>query len=136
MIPDENDSEQELHQMCQWLVENLGVDVPLHFSAFHPDFKMLDKANTPLSTLLKARDIALSYGMNYVYCGNVHHSDSDTTVCPNCKNPVIVRDWYVLSEYQVNNNGNCLHCGHLVAGCFDGPKGDFGSKRIPVRINN
>jgi len=135
LIPDENDSEQELHQLCQWFVENLGVNVPLHFSAFHPDFKMLDKGNTPLSTLLKAREIALSYGMNYVYCGNVHHHDSDTTYCPNCKKPVIARDWYELSDYQLGENGHCQHCDHLIAGYFDATKGDFGRQRIPIRIN-
>jgi pyruvate formate lyase activating enzyme len=134
LIPDENDDEQQLHQMCQWLVEHLGLNIPLHFTAFHPDFKMLDKECTPLTTLLKARDIALSYGMNYVYCGNVHHPGSDTTYCPKCKNPLIERDWYQLGGYNLNDSGCCRHCGFLLAGRFATTKQDFGRRRIPITI--
>lgn len=134
LIPDENDDDKELHQMCQWIVENLGANIPLHFSAFHPDFKMLNKQRTPLSTLLKARDIALSYGLNYVYCGNVHDTASDSTYCPKCNNRVIERDWYELGEYKLDNSGYCQHCGYLIPGCFLGPKGDFGCRRIPITV--
>jgi len=135
LIPGENDSDSELHEMCQWISENMGQEVPLHFSAFHPDFKMLDKERTPLSTLLRARDIALSHGLQYVYCGNVHNQESDSTYCPSCKQRVIERDWYQLGEYGLNNIGQCIHCGHQIPGRFDGPKGNFGPRRIPVSIH-
>ncbi len=135
LIPEENDSDTELHNMCQWIAENLGKDIPLHFSAFHPDFKMISKDSTSLDSLLRARSIALSYGLRFVYCGNVHHLESDSTYCPNCGATVIVRDWYRLGQYELNNEGNCIHCGHKMAGRFDGPKGNFGSRRIPISIN-
>ncbi len=134
LIPGENDSDQELHNMCQWLVENLGLDVPLHFTAFHPDFKMLDKEKTPLATLLRARDIALSYGLHYVYCGNVHHTTSDSTYCPNCQHQVIERDWYQLGDYQLEAQGHCRHCGYQLAGVFAASRGNFGPRRIPVHL--
>jgi len=134
LIPDENDSDQELHKMCQWIAENLGQDVPLHFSAFHPDFKMLDKQSTPLATLLRARKIALSYGLHHVYCGNVHNIESDSTYCPSCRKLLIERDWYQLGQYNLDGHGHCLHCGQLLAGRFAGPKENFGRRRIPVSV--
>ncbi|MEW6981310.1 AmmeMemoRadiSam system radical SAM enzyme [Colwelliaceae bacterium 6471] len=136
LIPDENDSDSELHQMCQWIRENLGPDVPLHFSAFHPDFKMLDKSNTPLSTLLRARKIALSYGLNYVYCGNVSDTESDSTYCPNCHHVAIERDWYQLDRYNLDSKGCCLNCGHQLAGRFEQYQHCFGRQRIPVYIDS
>ncbi len=135
LIPDENDRDAELHAMCQWIFENLGPDVPLHFSAFHPDFKMLDKDRTPLGTLLRARDIALSHGLNFVYCGNVHDPASDSTYCPSCGKQVIERDWYQLGDYQLDSSGHCQHCGHKLAGRFAGPRENFGPRRIPVAIH-
>ena len=134
LIPDENDSDKELHQMCQWLAENMGLDVPLHFSAFHPDFKMLDKCTTPLATVLRAREIALSYGLHYVYCGNVFDTGSDSSYCANCQQLLIERNWYQLGDYHLDNSGFCLHCGHQLPGRFDGPKQSFGRQRIPVKI--
>ncbi|MDF2155862.1 AmmeMemoRadiSam system radical SAM enzyme [Vibrio sp. CAU 1672] len=136
LIPGENDSDQELHAMCQWIREQLGPDVPLHFSAFHPDFKMLDKPHTPLSTLRRARDIALSYGLHYVYCGNVHDTESDSSYCPNCQTKVIERDWYRLGHYHLDDKGHCLSCGTLLAGRFSGGKEDFGPRRIPVHLSD
>ncbi len=135
LIPDENDSDRELHDMCQWIVEHLGTEVPLHFSAFHPDFKMQNKQHTTLDTLLRARAIALSYRIKFVYCGNVHHTESDTTYCPGCNEQVIIRDWYQLGKYGLDNQGNCLNCGFKIAGRFNGPKGNFGPRRIPVKIH-
>ncbi len=135
LIPGENDSDAELNAMCQWIFENLGPDVPLHFSAFHPDFKMLDKGRTPLSTLLKARDIALSHGLRFVYCGNVHDPASDATYCPSCGKQVIERDWYQLGDYELDDNGHCNHCGCKIPGRFAGPKENFGARRIPVAIH-
>lgn len=134
LIPGENDSDHVLHKMCQWIAENLGSDVPLHFSAFHPDFKMMDKEATPLATLLRARKIALSYGLHHVYCGNVHDSESDSTYCPNCQHLLIERDWYQLGQYNLDESGHCLNCGQLLAGRFAGPKENFGRRRIPIRI--
>ncbi|WP_440878470.1 AmmeMemoRadiSam system radical SAM enzyme [Vibrio natriegens] len=135
LIPGENDSEAELNAMCHWIFENLGANVPLHFSAFHPDFKMLDKGRTPLSTLLRARDIALSHGLHFVYCGNVHDPDSDATYCPSCGKPIIERDWYQLGEYHLDDTGHCNHCGHKIPGRFAGPRENFGPRRIPVAIH-
>ncbi|WOH38034.1 AmmeMemoRadiSam system radical SAM enzyme [Thalassotalea fonticola] len=134
LIPDENDSEQELNEMCQWIAENIGLEVPLHFSAFHPDFKMLDKGKTPIATLLKARKIAQSYGLKFVYCGNVFDVDSDSTHCPNCQHPVIARNWYEISEYHLTENGNCQHCGQQIPGRFSEFSNSFGRKRIPIAI--
>ncbi len=135
LIPQENDSDKELHEMCQWIIENLGPDIPIHFSAFHPDFKMLNKNSTPLDTLLRARNIAMSCGLHYVYCGNVHNPDSDTTYCPNCGNAVVVRDWYQLGRYSLDSNGRCIRCSYQIKGKFEGPKGDFGPGRIPIAIH-
>ncbi|MCH8238011.1 MAG: AmmeMemoRadiSam system radical SAM enzyme [Proteobacteria bacterium] len=138
LIPGENDSEAEIEDMTQWLMENLGPDVPLHFSAFHPDWKMLEKANTPIGTLVRARDIALKNGLHFVYMGNVHDLDGSSTYCHNCGEVLIGRDWYELSTWNIsfegNYTGNCAHCGTPVPGVFDGPAGDWGRKRMPVRF--
>ncbi len=134
LIPGENDDEQQLHQMCQWLAECLGVETPLHFSAFHPDFKMLDKPATSLASLLRARDIALSYGLKYVYCGNIHHTDSDSTYCPQCNKRVIERDWYQIDQYKLDDTGHCLYCGARISGRFTKQVQRFGRQRIPIKI--
>lgn len=134
LIPGKNDSDEELTAMCAWLRKELGRDVPIHFSAFHPDYKMQDIPATPASTLIRARDIALRAGLDYVYTGNVHNRDGDTTFCPNCKSALIERDWYQINGYHLTENGHCPHCDTQVAGCFDRIAGDFGRHRIPVRI--
>jgi len=134
LIPGENDSDKELNEMCQWLAENLGQNIPLHFSAFHPDFKMLNKEVTPLTTLLRARKIALSYGLNYVYCGNVFDTDSDSTYCSHCKKRLIERNWYQLGQYNLDHEGHCNYCGTKLQGHFSHNRQDFGRRRIPVRI--
>lgn len=135
LIPDENDSDEELHSMCQWLAENLGLDVPLHFSAFHPDFKMLDKISTPLVTLQRARKIALGYGLKYVYCGNVVDVESSSTYCSSCQQLLIERNWYQLGQYNIDENGHCKYCNYPLVGRFQWPRGDFGRRRIPVKIS-
>lgn len=135
LIPDENDSDTELHAMSEWVVENLGPDVPLHFTAFHPDWKMLDKPSTPPATLTRARDIALSKGLHYVYTGNVHDSRGGSTYCPKCDNLVVERDWYELGRYQLDDSGHCRACGTSIAGVFKGPPGSWGSKRMPVNLS-
>ena len=134
LIPGQNDSEAELKALSAWVAKELGPDVPLHFSAFHPDYKLLETEPTPPATLTRARQIALDAGLHYVYTGNVHDQQGDTTYCPGCKTPVIVRDWYEILGYHLDATGHCQHCGHAIAGRF-GPYGKpFGSRRIPVRM--
>ncbi len=135
LIPGENDSENELNEMTQWVVENLGPDVPMHFTAFHPDWKMLDTRPTPSSSLSKARQIALNNGVHYAYVGNVHDSMGSSTYCPNCKHLLIERDWYEIGQYNLDLN-LCSKCGTKIFGLFEKNIGDWGSKRLPVRIHS
>jgi pyruvate formate lyase activating enzyme len=134
LIPGLNDSDAELAAECAWFAEHLGPDVPLHFSAFHPDFKMRDIPRTPPQTLARARRIALGHGLRYVYVGNVHDVDGQTTTCAGCGDPVVKRDWYVIEEYGLTDTGACKRCGTTVPGRFDGPVGTWGARRLPVRI--
>lgn len=136
LIPGENDSPQEIEKLSQWMVKNLGPDVPLHFSAFHPDWKMLDKPSTPAVTLLRARKIALKNGLHYVYVGNVHEEAADSTYCHECGKKVIGRDWYVLGEWNLSHDGHCKFCQAQIPGVFRGPPGTWGSKRQPVFLNH
>lgn len=134
LIPGKNDSNEELTSMCQWIHQNLGVDVPLHFSAFHPDYKMNDIPPTPVSTLIRAREIAMREGLQYVYTGNVHNQEGDTTFCPDCQAALIVRDWYQINQYRLKPDGRCPECDSLIAGRFDAQPGHFGRQRIPIAI--
>ncbi|MDO9144149.1 AmmeMemoRadiSam system radical SAM enzyme [Rhodoferax sp.] len=134
LIPGYNDSDQELVAMCNWIMKELGPDVPLHFSAFHPDYKMMDVPPTPVATLVRARNIALKQGLHYVYTGNVHNIEGDTTFCPSCQAPLIVRDWYQINDYRLTALGHCPDCGNPVAGRFDAKCGHFGRQRIPVTL--
>ncbi len=134
LIPGLNDANEEISAMCTWIVDELGVDVPLHFSAFHPDFKMNDILGTPTETLKSARKIALGAGLQYVYTGNVHHQEGDTTFCPSCKRALIVRDWYQIKQYRLTPEGCCADCHTTVAGCFEEFTGQFGRKRIPIAV--
>ena len=133
LIPGENDSEAELEQLTQWVVEKLGPDVPLHFSAFHPDWKMLNTVATPAGTLRKARQIALKNGVRYAYVGNVHDKAADSTWCHQCGQLLIGRDWYELSEWNLTADGKCKQCGNACAGIFEEKPGTWGAKRMPVR---
>jgi len=135
VIPTLNDSEKEFHGMSEWIMTNLGPDVPLHFTAFHPDYKMLDKPATPFETLRKAREIALSKGLHYVYTGNVHDSTGSSTYCPNCRKRLIERNWFELGEYNLHNKNQCIFCGTNIAGHFDEVPGHWGAKRVPVRLS-
>jgi pyruvate formate lyase activating enzyme len=135
LIPGKNDSDEEITAMSQWIMKELGSDVPLHFSAFHPDYKMPNIPATPASTLIRARNIAIQAGLRYVYTGNVHHEEGDTTFCPNCQAPLIVRDWYQIKQYRLTPVGHCPDCGSAIAGRFDVRGGNFGRKRIPISIN-
>jgi pyruvate formate lyase activating enzyme len=133
LIPGENDSEAELEALTQWVVDELGPDVPLHFSAFHPDWKMRDTPATPLATLLNARAIAIKNGVRYAYIGNAHDKAADSTYCHQCGQLLIGRDWYVLSEWNLDEQGACRHCGTPCAGHFTERPGDWGAKRQVVR---
>lgn len=134
LIPGKNDADEDLTAMCAWLRKELGREVPIHFSAFHPDYKMQDIAATPASTLIRARDIALRAGLDYVYTGNVHNREGDITFCPNCKAELIERDWYEINAYRLTANGRCAQCDTAIAGRFDHAAGNFGRRRIPLRI--
>jgi len=134
LIPGHNDSDAEIAEECAWLAEHLGPDVPLHFTAFHPDFKMRDVPPTPPATLRRARAIALEHGLRYVYTGNVHDPDGQTTRCPGCAEPVVVRDWYRMLRYELTDAGTCAACGTRVAGVYDGPAGHSGARRLPLFV--
>lgn len=134
LIPGENDSPEEIDAMTRWVVKELGPDVPMHFSAFHPDWKMLDIPATPHATLLMARDIALANGVHHAYVGNVHDLAAESTYCPGCGQRLIGRDWYVLSDWNLTADGHCTKCHAPCAGVFDGPAGTWGAKRLPVKM--
>jgi len=138
LIPGHNDSDHEIEEMCTWILEALGPDVPLHFTAFHPDWKMRDIPKTPPETLLRARHIAKRAGVKYVYTGNIHHKETGSTYCPDCNDLLIGRDWHELSDWNLRFDGNyhaqCRGCGTQLAGVFDGPPGDWGRKRQSIRF--
>ncbi len=134
LIPGKNDSDAELEAQCRWIAKHLGRDVPLHFSAFHPDYKMTDVPATPPATLARAREIGRLAGLNYVYTGNVHDSDGGSTYCPRCENVVIERDWYEIGTYALSDAGLCTHCGTQLAGRYRKFGKPFGARRIPVRL--
>ena len=136
LIPGHNDSDQEITALSQWVMKELGPDVPLHFSAFHPDHKMPEVPATPPSTLVRARHIAMQEGLQFVYTGNVRHREGDTSYCPHCHATLIERDWYQIVQYRLTPAGHCPDCGAQVAGRFDGQAGNFGRRRIPVPINS
>ncbi len=134
MIPRENDSPDEVRRMCQWILDNLGPDVPVHFTAFHPDFRLLDRPPTPIETLQSAHEIAKSLGLYYVYTGNVDDAQHQSTWCPHCQARLIERNWYALGEYALSGD-RCARCGGEIAGRFDERPGDWGRRRMPVRIS-
>ena len=134
LLPGKNDSDAELQAMTQWIAQELGPDVPLHFSAFHPDYKMTDIPATPAQTLSRARAIALQAGLHYVYTGNVHDTDGGTTCCPSCRAPLIVRDWYRIDDYRLTADGHCPQCHKIIAGHFEKFTHQFGNRRIPIAI--
>jgi pyruvate formate lyase activating enzyme len=135
LIPGENDSEKELEEMTQWVVENLGPEVPMHFTAFHPDYKMLDVPPTPSSTLTKARAIAMKNGVRYAYTGNVHDQAGGSTYCHGCGATLIGRDWFTLKQWGLDEAGACRACGATCAGVFDPKPGRWGARRLPVRLS-
>jgi pyruvate formate lyase activating enzyme len=136
LIPGYNDSAHEIGQMCEWIAKELGTDVPLHFTAFHPDYKMTLILATPASKLTEARQIAQAAGLLHVYTGNVHDLSGGTTLCPKCLQSLIERDWYQIREYAVMENGSCPHCGTKLAGHFGKFAGQFGRQRMPLVIGD
>jgi pyruvate formate lyase activating enzyme len=134
LIPGHNDSEAEIDAMTRWVARELGPEVPHHFTAFHPDFRMLDVPHTPPQTLERAREIALRNGLRYAYTGNVHDEEGGSTFCHGCKKLLIGRDWYTLTAWNLTEEGRCRSCGAACAGVFDGPPGRWGARRMPVRL--
>jgi len=136
LIPGYNDSVQEIDEMTQWVVSELGPGVPMHFTAFHPDWKMQGVPSTPFATLVQAREIALKNGVRYAYTGNVHDANGESTYCHKCGAVLIGRDWYVLSRWHLSDDGRCKSCGAQCAGVFGSPPGDWGAKRQPIRLSD
>jgi pyruvate formate lyase activating enzyme len=136
LIPGRNDSDAELREESRWIMRELGPDVPLHFTAFHPDFKMTELPPTPAATLTRARRIALDEGLRYVYTGNVHDREGGTTFCPSCGSALIQRDWHRIDAYRLTDDGRCPDCATAIPGLFErfAVRAQFGRKRIPVRI--
>lgn len=134
LIPGENDSEHELEAMTHWIVDNLGTDIPVHFTAFHPDWKMMDKPRTPESTLLKAVRIARLNGISHAYVGNVRNTQESSTYCANCGELLIQRNGYQLGEYNLDEQGSCHHCDVVCAGVFESLPGNWGGQRQTVVV--
>ena len=134
LIPGENDADREIEAASAWVAEHLGPDVPWHFTAFHPDYRMRDKPATPVETLRRARAIARRHGIRYVYTGNVHDEDGQSTWCHACGRRLVGRDWYVLSAWGLTPDGRCGDCGTPCAGVFEARPGDWGARRQPVRM--
>ncbi|MFN8196337.1 MAG: AmmeMemoRadiSam system radical SAM enzyme [Nocardioidaceae bacterium] len=134
LIPGHNDSDDELRAMCRWIVAELGPDVPHHFTAFHPDHRMRDVPPTPLRTLVRAREIAIEEGMQFVYTGNLTHPLGEVTRCLGCGNAVIERDRYEVLAYRLTAEGACRQCGTVLPGRFDVRADVFGARRIPITV--
>jgi pyruvate formate lyase activating enzyme len=134
LIPGENDSDGEIAELSSWVADALGPEVPLHFTAFHPDWKMRNRPPTPPSTLTRARRIALGNGLRYVYTGNVHDAEGGSTLCHVCGETLIARDWYTLLDWRLEDEGRCTSCGARCAGRFDRRPGTWGARRQPVRL--
>jgi pyruvate formate lyase activating enzyme len=134
MIPGENDDPAETRAMCEWIVAELGPHVPVHFTAFHPDWKMMDRPPTPKATLVRARQIALAAGVRYAYTGNVHDPEGGSTFCHGCGALLVGRDWFEITAWGLTDDGRCAACGEPCAGRFAGPPGDWGRRRQPVRL--
>jgi pyruvate formate lyase activating enzyme len=134
LIPGANDSDQELEALTQWVIAHLGPDVPLHFTAFHPDWKMLDKPPTPPAILIRARRIAMQNGMRYVYTGNIRDVEGSSTFCHGCNKKIIERDGYAIMDWHLTTGNHCQFCGTVCAGVFAGDAGSWGRKRLPVHL--
>jgi pyruvate formate lyase activating enzyme len=134
LIPGLNDSDAELEALCAWVVSELGPDVPLHFSAFHPDYRMRDRPQTPPATLARARAIAQRAGVRHAYTGNVHDPDGGSTYCHACGALLIERDWYQLGRWCLDAVGACMACGARCPGVFEKSPGTWGRRRLPLSM--
>ena len=134
LIPGRNDSVAEITALCRWVAKELGPDVPVHFTAFHPDYKMDDLPPTPAESLGRARDIGMREGLHYVYTGNIVDLEGGTTFCPSCQAALVVRDWHRIESYRLTGDGRCPGCGTGIAGHFGKYTGQFGRRRIPVAL--
>jgi pyruvate formate lyase activating enzyme len=134
LIPGENDGDAELHAMTQWIMDKLGPEVPVHFTAFHPDWKMIDTPSTPSSTLTRAQKIARSNGLRYVYVGNIRDRVGASTYCHSCGSVLIVRDCYDIAGWRLDDRGRCLACNAQLPGVFAGKPGAWGNRRMSVRV--
>jgi pyruvate formate lyase activating enzyme len=134
LSPGLNDSDEELDRMTSWVVEELGPDAPMHFTAFHPDYKVLDRAPTPPQTVTRARAIARQNGIRFAYTGNVHDREGGSTHCAECGTLTIERDWYALDRYALDNEGRCRACGARMPGISAGPPGSWGRRRLPAQL--
>ncbi len=135
VIPGENDGDAEIQEMCDWMLQNVGDEVPMHFTAFHPDFKMRDKPPTPPETISRARAIAMNAGIKYAYVGNVLNLAEQSTYCPGCGEMLIERDHYTLGRFRIVD-GKCQSCGTEIAGVFEPERGNWGRKRLPISISS
>jgi pyruvate formate lyase activating enzyme len=135
LIPGHNDSEEEIANLCTWFIKNLGPDVPLHFTAFHPDFKLLDVPPTPAATLSRARRQALQAGIHHVYTGNIPGVEGQSTICASCGRLLIERNWYSLGQWNLDKNGCCNFCGTRLAGHFASQPGRWGGRRRPLMMS-
>jgi pyruvate formate lyase activating enzyme len=134
LIPGENDSKEELEAASRWFADHLGPDVPWHFSAFHPDYRMLDAPPTPPATLTRAREIARAHGLRFVYTGNVYDPEGQSTRCPGCGALAIGRDGYEITAWNLEGDGRCRGCGARIPGVFEPAPGSWGARRRPVRL--
>jgi pyruvate formate lyase activating enzyme len=134
LIPQANDSDTEITELARWVVRELSPEVPLHFTAFHPDFKLTDHMATPHATLTRARHIAKAEGLKHVYVGNVRDREGASTYCAQCGATLIERDTYSIHRYCLRPDGNCPVCGTRLAGHFAAAPGSFGNRRIPIRL--
>jgi len=134
LIPELNDSDAEIERMTRWVVDQLGPDVPMHFTAFHPDWKMRDRPPTPATTLQKARKIAIKNGVHYAYTGNVYDPEGESTYCHDCEHLLIGRDIYQITDWNLTEEGRCMSCGTLCAGIFEGGPSLWGGRSRPVRM--
>ena len=133
VIPGENDTYDEIAAMCDWIVTKLGDEVPVHFTAFHPDFRMMDKPHTPPETLTRARQQAIDAGIKYAYTGNVHDTKGSSTYCPNCQTCLIERDWFDINRFNLKKK-KCPKCSYQLPGVFEHGHGNWGRRRLPVNM--
>jgi pyruvate formate lyase activating enzyme len=134
LIPGENDSDEEIARASAWFAANLGPDVPWHFTAFHPDYRMRDRPPTPPATLTRAREIARRHGIRHAYSGNVYDPEGQSTRCHACGVELVGRDGYRITSWRLGPDGRCAACGERCAGVFEPRPGAWGARRRPVRL--